>query len=381
MITLRLTRGDSYETVSLQLPATPGEVGEAFAQLDEISRHAGETKIVEASSPVRNLGKYLRGMDLSGDGLDKLGRLAERIDNMSRREHQIFSGALDAESVNGLDDVLRIADSLADYEIIPEVSSDREVGNDVVDRGLIMDFPEAVRPYLDYVAIGAAYYADHGGAYTLDGYVKRREEGHDLAKRPVFSVHLLSHYGARRALLDLPASEEVVEATRRHLQVHDLSEADVMGLDCAIPSLAKLLPLDRASVEDAAALAGAVQMMRQSDGELRKYLAVLSVEGPEDFPAALELARDLDNYERITERPYEYGRTVPRRRGASEKLLKSMEGCTDFERLGEDAMAAEGVRQTEFGLLRRLNGPFSEQSQNQAMTQQLSLESMEGFSL
>ena len=148
MITLRLTRGDSYETVSLQLPATPGEVGEAFAQLDEISRHAGETKIVEASSPVRNLGKYLRGMDLSGDGLDKLGRLAERIDNMSRREHQIFSGALDAESVNGLDDVLRIADSLADYEIIPEVSSDRELGNYVVDRGLIMDFPEAVRPYL-----------------------------------------------------------------------------------------------------------------------------------------------------------------------------------------------------------------------------------------
>ena len=367
MITLRLTRGDSYETVSLQLPATPGEVGEAFARLDEISRHAGETKIIEASSPVRNLGKYLRGMDLSGDGLDKLNRLTERIDGMSRRERQIFSGALDAESVNGLEDVLRVVDSLADYEIIPEVSSDQELGNYVVDHGLIMDFPEAVRPYLDYVAIGAAYYADHGGAYTLDGYVKRREDGHELAERPVFSVHLLSHYGTRRALLDLPAPEEVIEATRRHLQVHDLSAADVMGLDCAIPSLAKLLPLDRISVKDAAALASAVQMMRRADGELLKYLAVLSVEEPEDFPAALRLARDLDNYERITEGTYEYGRTVPQRSGSSEKLLEAMEGCMDFERLGEDAMAAEGVRQTEFGLLRRLNGSFSEQSQGEDM--------------
>lgn len=195
------------------------------------------------------------------------------------------------ESVNSLEDVPRVADNLADYTIIPEAASGRELGNYVVDRGLIMDFPEAVRPCRDCVAIGAAYYADHGGAYTLGGYVKYREEGHELEENPVFSAHLLSHYGARRALLDLPTSEEVMEATRRHLQGHDPSATDVMGLDCSIPNLAKLLPLDRVSAEDAAALTSAVQMMGRADGELQKYLAVLSVEGPEDFPAALELAQ------------------------------------------------------------------------------------------
>ena len=109
MITLRLTRGDSKETVPLQLPATPGEVGEAFARLDEISRNVEETKIADAVSPVRSLGAYLRGADLSGDSLSKLDRLAEKIGNMTRQERQIFSEVLEAEGGKGLDDALRIA--------------------------------------------------------------------------------------------------------------------------------------------------------------------------------------------------------------------------------------------------------------------------------
>ncbi len=28
-----------------------------------------------------------------------------------------------------------------------------------------VEFPEAVRPYLDYAVIGAEHYASHGGAY------------------------------------------------------------------------------------------------------------------------------------------------------------------------------------------------------------------------
>lgn len=111
MITLRLAWGASRETVSLQLPATPGEVGEAFARLDEISRNVEETKIADAVSPVRGLGAYLRGADLSGDDLGKLDCLAEKIGRMTRRERQSFSEALEAEGGKGLDDVLRVADS------------------------------------------------------------------------------------------------------------------------------------------------------------------------------------------------------------------------------------------------------------------------------
>ena len=61
----------------------------------------------------------------------------------------MLAGALCTGSIDGLEDVLRVADRLEDYEIIPEVTCDRELGRYVVEHGIIMDFPEAVRPYMD----------------------------------------------------------------------------------------------------------------------------------------------------------------------------------------------------------------------------------------
>lgn len=144
MISLHLTCGDNYGGVYLQLPTTPAEVGEAYAMLDSISRYAGETHIVDVKGPVKNSADLAKREDL-----EKLNRLAEKIGSMSASEQTLLSGALCTESINGLDDVLRVADRLEDYEIIPEVTCDRELGGYVVEHGLIMDFPKAVRPYLD----------------------------------------------------------------------------------------------------------------------------------------------------------------------------------------------------------------------------------------
>ena len=71
-----------------------------------------------------------------------------------------------------------------------------------------MNFPAEVRPYLGYAGIGAAYYADHGGAYTPNGYVKRREvvQTQAVTDRPAFALTLVSPAGTCR--LDLPASPE-----------------------------------------------------------------------------------------------------------------------------------------------------------------------------
>ena len=82
-------------------------------------------------------------------------------------------------------------------------------------------------------------------------------------------------------------------------------------------------------MEDINELALAVEEMQQTDGETLKYLSVLSVEQPEDFPAALRLAVDLDDYERIIEGTYEYGQSVLRRIGANDELLKTIDGYMD----------------------------------------------------
>ena len=84
MISLHLTRGENYEGVCLRLPATPEEVGEAYAMLDTISRYAGKTHIVDVKSPVKNLAQFIKGADLAKqEELEKLNRLAERIGCMN----------------------------------------------------------------------------------------------------------------------------------------------------------------------------------------------------------------------------------------------------------------------------------------------------------
>ena len=179
MIELHLTRGDNQEGVRLRFPTTPAEIGEAFALLDTVSRYAGDVRILDVKSPVANIGQYVRYADLnSREDMQKLNTLAERIGGMSKRQRDIFAGALDAESVNGLDDVLRVSESLEEYTIIPNVSSDTDLGKYVAAAGLLHGdprFPEKAWPYLDFAKIGAEYYADRGGAYTYSGYVLRKQ--------------------------------------------------------------------------------------------------------------------------------------------------------------------------------------------------------------
>lgn len=362
MTTLHLTRGDNYEGVCLRLPAAPVEIGEAFAMLDEISRYAGDTKIAAVTSPIGNLGQYIRCADMtSGADTEKLNRLAENIDGMSERERQIFSGALDAESINGLDNVLKLAEHLNDYVLLPNISTDTELGRFLVDTGY-KNFPEAVQPHLDYAAIGAEYYANNGGAYGPGGYVRRKSSlEQDTENRPsLITLHLFTQKVAMAEpyRLHLPATDEELDQAKALLCVDCFTEAAIVKVEFGQPYLAELIPQECICVEDADELALEIEEMRQENGELLKYLAVLSAEQPDSFPSALHLALELDDYEQITEGTYEYGQSVLRRIGADDELIATIDGYMDFEKFGEDAMAEDGIRQTEFGLVRRLSEPF-----------------------
>jgi len=175
MLKLHLTRVDDYEGVYLQLPATPAEIGEVWSWLDEISTDVASTRIVGAISEVGNIGRYLKNTDVNAPGqMKKLNRIAEITDTLDRDGYRLFEGALDAESINGLDDVIAIGERLDQYLFVRHVTNDRELGICLVTNG-IKPFDESVQPYLDYNRIGIEYYSDHGGAYTVGGYVLRRD--------------------------------------------------------------------------------------------------------------------------------------------------------------------------------------------------------------
>lgn len=357
MITLRLTRGDGQKSVSLRLPSSPDEEVKAFSKLDEISGDVGSTRITGATCYMPNLAQYIKSADVNGPDYEKLKRLAEQLDHMTEQERRIFSGALDAESINGLDNILHIADDLGSYELIEDVICDRDLGGWLVEHDMLgVNFPEAVRSYLDYVAIGTEYYSDHGGAYTMHGYIKRKEASPQLAAEEK-SVLRLSLASSKNTLtLALPASEEQLAAAKRALGVQDFAQAGIHGVEFAPDYQSAMIPTDCITVEDANWLARCLQQM--SADEMRIYHAVLEVEEPATFTEALNIAIDLDDYKLIAGSEGEYGREVLRRVGANDELLEAINGYTDFDQLGRDRMEEDGVRQTGYGLLRRLSDPF-----------------------
>lgn len=304
--------------------------------------------------------------------MKKLNELAEAIEQMDDREWDIFAGALDAESINGLDDVLKISKRLGNYIILPNVKTDTELGRILVDTGY-KNFPEAVQPYLDYRAIGAEYYAENGGAYGPGGYVRRKSSLEQAPEQrdALITLYLLTprvtETMADPYRLTLPAMDEELEQAKEQIGVDHFTEATIVKVEFGKPYLAELIPQECICVEDANELALGIEEMQQRDGELLKYLAVLSVEQMETLTDALRVAVNLDDYERITEGTYEYGQSVLRRIGADDELIDTIDGYMDFEKFGEDSMVEDGVRQTEFGLIRRCSHPFPEETQTMQM--------------
>lgn len=373
MIRLKLSNKSENEGVVLDLPATPAEVSEAFSWFERIGVDPSAVRIAGVNSPVPNLGQYILRADIHDpEQMKMLNELADSIGQMDDRKWDIFAGALDAESINGLDDVLNLSKRLGDYIILPNVRTDTELGRILVDTGY-KNFPESVQPYLDYRAIGAEYYADNGGAYGPGGYVRRKSSLEQAPEQrdALITLYLLTprvtETMADPYRLALPAMDEELEQAKEQIGVDHFTEATIVKVEFGKPYLAELIPQECICVEDANELALGIEEMQHRDGELLKYLAVLSVEQPETLTDALRVAVNLDDYERITEGTYEYGQSVLRRIGADDELIDTIDGYMDFEKFGEDSMVEDGVRQTEFGLIRRCSHPFPEETQTMQM--------------
>lgn len=120
MILLTLSRGKGEETVRLQLPASPAEIGETFAFLDRISLDTTATAILDVSSNVPVLYRCLYDVDVEdSEQFQKLQKLAERTEALSPAKAAIFSGALDAECVWNLEGALSKSKRLED-RLMPE---------------------------------------------------------------------------------------------------------------------------------------------------------------------------------------------------------------------------------------------------------------------
>ena len=114
MIQLFMSRSGSSVIVPLNLPASHGAMTEAYSQLEQANR-TGKTEIVEIKSVIANLPSYLGGLDPdSRTQLAQLNLLSSIIAKMDSRERSIYAGALDGNSINDLNDMIRVAEQVSD---------------------------------------------------------------------------------------------------------------------------------------------------------------------------------------------------------------------------------------------------------------------------
>ena len=143
--------------------------------------------------------------------------------------------------------------------------------------------------------------------------------------------------------------------------------ADAMLRDIRfkVPYIGELIcDTDCPAVEDYNDFAEALEGIWQKDGMLLTYAAILDAERPDTLHRARELLQEMDNYQRIVD-TYSYGQQrLQERLGLDDEAVAELEGYMDFERYGADCIEHDGVVETEFGRLRRLDSPFPEQAQN-----------------
>ena len=171
--------------------------------------------------------------------------------------------------------------------------------------------------------------------------------------------------------LVLPADEEYLDAVKDYLDIDVFADAMLCDIRFKVPYIGELIrDSDCPAVEDYNDFAEALEDIWQQDGALLTYAAVLEAEKPETLHRACDLLQDLDNYQRITEGAYGYGQQrLQETLELDDEAIYELDGYMDFEQYGQDRMENDGVTETEFGLLRRLDPPFPEQRQGQQMFQ------------
>ena len=176
MVTLFLRQGENGKQVLLSFPATTlTEIADVAATMESLKSMSKTVTIHGAASEVMNLGLYLSGVDLAAEGeVERIDQLAKRLEHMSEVDCDKFAGMLDANSISGTRDILRLTEHLDDYAILPGCSSAQSIGKYLVGCGAF-PVPEKLIGYINYEAVGIEFCDAHGGAACSRGFVVRKE--------------------------------------------------------------------------------------------------------------------------------------------------------------------------------------------------------------
>lgn len=250
----------------------------------------------------------------------KLNRLLQRLNTLDSSGLEIFEMLIKTEMEKApgakisVERSIDLAYSTDCCDLHPGITTDEQLGRVYAENGFLpelLDLSENVFNKLDFEQIGRENREAEGGVFTASGYVVQHTQLKEVSQtldyslhRPDYSFRLIlkndpfqdeNQHQWRSVPLDLPATEEALDAALEKLGVPDWDSVILGVVDSAIPNL-----LDNAvpyfdGMRQLNALAKVVMRIEQT-GEMLKYKAVLTATGCTDIDDAIQLTEHLDDY-------------------------------------------------------------------------------------
>ena len=378
-----------YETATtLEMPATWAEFHDALEK----------ARIKDARDCCNELTRiWYAGItgDMIGEDVNlyELNLLAQRLAALSEDDWMGLNGLLQIEAAqrDGPIPLPRLINLTFNADICllaPRVSNYRELGALLYESEML---PQEAMTLLDTTeedsafrkdlleVFGKQYQEAHGGIFTRRGYV---EPGNDF--KEVYNRKEIMPYFNRTgapvvlevrkgffndpaydndltATLDLPAVDDAIWNAVETVDAASMKECAFHCVDCRIPSL-------RGSINDAIEDEGGIeqvnvfaQMLSQRQrvwdtASFTKYKALLDASGNPNLEQAIELAKELDQYELRPEiaEPWDYTEVILREKypDLPEDLFQTPQAAWIGQKWLEQGDAAI----TDYGLIRRKDG-------------------------
>ena len=378
-----------YETATaLEMPATWAEFHDALEKArikDARDCHNELTKIEYPG--------IQRGMIGDNVNLYELNLLAQRLAMLSEDDRMGLDGLLQIEGGRHIGPIPlpRLINLTCNADICllaPHVFNNQQLGALLYESGMLtqeamtlLDTTEDGSAYRkDLLEVfGKQYQEDHGGVYTRRGYVEPGGDFKEVYNRkeimPYFNrtgapVVLEVRKGFFNdpaydndltATLDLPAVDDAIWNAVETVDAASMKECAFHCVDCRIPSL-------RGSINDAIEDEGGIeqvnvfaQMLSQRQrvwdtASFTKYKALLDASGNPNLEQAIELAKELDQYELRPEiaEPWDYTEVILREKypDLPEDLFQTPQAAWIGQKWLEQGDAAI----TDYGRIRRKDG-------------------------
>ena len=378
-----------YETATaLEMPATWAEFHDALEKArikDARDCHNELTKIEYPG--------IQRGMIGDNVNLYELNLLAQRLAMLSEDDRMGLDGLLQIEGGRNIGPIplprlINLTYNAYICLLAPHFFNNQQLGALLYESGMLtqeamtlLDTTEDGSAYRkDLLEVfGKQYQEDHGGVYTRRGYVEPGGDFKEVYNRkeimPYFNrtgapVVLEVRKGFFNdpaydndltATLDLPAVDDAIWNAVETVDAASMKECAFHCVDCRIPSLRE--PINDA-IEDEDGIEQVnvfAQMLSQRQrvwdtASFTKYKALLDASGNPNLEQAIELAKELDQYELRPEiaEPWDYTEVILREKypDLPEDLFQTPQAAWIGQKWLEQGDAAI----TDYGLIRRKDG-------------------------